>query len=246
MRASCSLQLDQAFLLDEEHIKKLCKLLDGRIGPVEIKAACVDRVEREFKDVADLVKYENTKEAEIDKLSMTAWSENREKRASLVFAGDPTRLRGVFLDIAADDGVVLRLKSDILDIVSGTRPWFSRLSGTHFDLFFLMGSVVLFPLAGPLVASKLRPLSITFKQNPTPAETAIASIIICVFMGAYIASAWGTYKVVKGVFPQSVFLLGQRRGRYKIIELLQWCVVIAFFVSLAAGMVSTILLTSFK
>jgi hypothetical protein len=245
VRASCSLQLPQAFLLGEEHIKKLCKLLDERIGHVEIKAACVDQLEREFKDSADLVKYENTKAAEINRLSMTAWSDNREKRVSLVFCGDPTRIRGISIDIAADDSVVLRLKSDILDIVSGTRPWFNSLSSMNSAGFILPLAYLLLPLILSLLVLKLARLSIIFSRPPDATNITHAYVLTCVAIVAYIAIVWGAHRVFKHVFPHSVFLLGQGKARYNFIEKLQWGVVIGFVVSLAAGVILTVFLTFF-
>ena len=114
MRASCSLEIPNAFLLEEDHLKKSCKLLEERIGNLRIRAACADHVEREFKDAADLAAYENTKAAEIRTVNLAARSDNYEKEASLVFCGNDGYRHRISLEIAADTGVLMRLKTDLL------------------------------------------------------------------------------------------------------------------------------------
>lgn len=242
MRASCSLELPQAFLLGEEHVKKLCKLLDDRIGRVEIKAACTDQLEREFKDAADLAKYENTKASEINRIRMTARSENWEKSVSLVFCGDPKRTHKISLDITADDGVVLRLKADVLDVVSGTRPWFSSIAAIPDNIIIAVGAYTMLPIILLLIPLSVPRLSAFLSRPVDAAFYPFALLLLGSVTVAYFAILWGFQTVFKCVFPRSVFLLGQGIGRYRIIEFWQWGVVIGFFVSLAASILLTMVL----
>jgi hypothetical protein len=244
MRASCSLEIAQAFVLSEDAFKKLCKLLDERIGHLEIKADCTDQLTREFKDAADLAKYENTKGKDIVNLSISARSDNHDKRSDIKFSGKG--IFGVCIDISADDGVLTRLRSDITDIVSGTRPWFSIIACV--DFFFLglgLFYMMCFALIGYAAIIALRLPKVPIEAADARMSALVNGIGMVFFIG-FTAIVGGTYKLRNVVFPRSVFLLGQGKDRYRIIERFQWGVIIAFLVSFTAGIALVVFLALFK
>jgi hypothetical protein len=97
----------------------------------------------------------------------------------------------------------------------------------------------LFPVKSPWLSNLLN----------RPADAATTSLVYLVVIGALAACAailWGAHRVFSHVFPRSVFLLGQRKGTYRITELWQWSAIIGFFVSLAAGIVLAMVLAVAK
>jgi hypothetical protein len=244
MRASCSLELNQAFILDADAFKKLCKLLDERMGHLEISGECADQVRREFKDAADLVKYENTKGKDILRISISARSDNHDKSSQVKFSG--TYSLGISININANDDVLTRLRSDILDIVSGTKPWFSMIACVDFALCVLITFYFIFGIG--LVTTSIMVLRIPKVANNIADShgVAIGYLVPIVFIVSFAIIGWLIYHLRKFVFPRSVFLIGQGKNRYRIIELFQWGVFIAFLVSFAAGIALLVFTALFK
>jgi hypothetical protein len=243
MRASCSLEIDQAFILDADVFKKLCKLLDERIGHLEIRAECADQVRREFKDAADLVKYENTKGKDILRLSISARSDNHDKSSEVKFSGKFSS--GISIDINANDDVLTRLRSDISDIVSGTKPWFSVMSCVDLVLCasikYLI--IVIGLVTGAIMVSRIQKVTTI---NADAHGTVIGCLVGIVSIVGFAIIWWFIYHLRRFIFPRSVFLIGQVKNRYRIIERCQWGVLIAFLVSIAAGIALLVVMALFK
>ena len=65
----------------------------------------------------------------------------------------------------------------------------------------------------------------------------------CTSPGAYLSRLFfGFDKLRDSVFPGGVFTIGQGESRFKDKERFQWGVIIAFAVSLVAGLVSPIIM----
>ena len=114
-------ELRDSFVLNIDQIKKMHALLSERIGKTEISADCVDDITRNFDSLNGLRDYENVKQKRIVNLRLNSRSEDFCKRASVDFT-DKWYFGGTRLKVEARDDVTTRLRSDLLDVISGIRP----------------------------------------------------------------------------------------------------------------------------
>ena len=109
LNVNYSEELPQAFVVGPDEIRELVELLDKRIGKVSISADCLDKIQREFTTVKDLIEYENPKSKRICRIYLTA-REGFEKSATIAFR-DSSCLGEVYrLSITAREDVVLTVK----------------------------------------------------------------------------------------------------------------------------------------
>lgn len=234
MDATYSTQINTAFAVTGEHLKRLCSLLAERIGPNKIELKSANDVSHTFDEIAKVLEWENPKGNAIINLRISARSKEFDKSATVEFRSE--FLPGIKIDVSASDLVISRLRSDILDVLAGTRPWFSKL--TRFD--FVVAGFLIIPIAA-LISLVLAGFGWFPTREQTPEEKT-QSQALAVLVGL------GTVTVVLGggialnrfwsvIFPGATFLIGQGMQRHEHMEKVRWGVVIAFVVSLAAGLV---------
>lgn len=232
MDSTFKFELKDAFVVRAEPLKKIHALLSDRIGKTTITAECADDVTREFDTLNKLEQYENSKPKRILNLRLRATAEDWKKEAAVEFT-DKWYFGGTRIEVRARDDVVMRLRSDLLDIVAGLRPWYHLIN--RFDIFTL----ALIGL-GTLFAGLLAWVAIFGSDEvsaSTPRKQAIGSLIGAGFSVAYIGSAYLVHRFRKVVFPHGSFAFGQEIHRFKTAEKWRWSLLIAFFASLAAGIV---------
>lgn len=232
MQTRCSLELPHAFRVREEDVRKLYQLFRDRIGNVEVTADCADDATREFKDINELVSYENPKPKEIRRIRLSARSDDFSKRVELDLRG--STWRGISLEIQGSDLVASRLRADALDIIDGMRPWYSIFQRIDFVSLALVAYFVLWMALLILVA-------FVFSPSAQPAEktarsSALGQLIVYGGIAALLATGFAFNRVRDKLFPHSAFLIGQGKERYRNLERFQWGVVIAFLASFAAGL----------
>lgn len=236
MNVNYSEELSQAFVVGPNELKKLVELLQKRIGKVSISADCIDKIQREFTTVKDLIDYENPQSKRICRIYLSA-REGFEKSATIAFRDSSSFSGGVSLSITAREDVVLRLKDKMLDIVEGTRPWYNLLARSDlatpsglifYFLFFLVVSVL-----STFIAFKFGLISNSKEEtefeDQLGAFISLTSIIFVIVYFTFFS------KVLKWLFPLAVFTIGQGKSQFKSLKRVQWGVVISFAVSFAAG-----------
>src|SRR5262245_15378019 len=205
--AHYSVELPQAFVVGEDELKKLADLLSDRIGNLEIRADSADDVARTFKTVKELAALENAKGKEIRRLHISARSDDFKKRATIDLSG--SRWRGISLDFEARDDVVSRLRTEVLDLIGGMRPWYAVFQRVDFAsnaflayLLFWFGLLI-------VVAFKWVPVDSTKDQNPS--GSALAQFQLVIYGGIAILFAIGIVlnRFHDSFFPRAVFLIGQ-------------------------------------
>ena len=188
---------------------------------------------RTFKTVKELATFENPPRQQIQRLQISARSDDFKKRATIELSG--SWRRGISLNIDARDDVVTRLRSDILDVVGGLRPWYGALHRVDFVPFMLVALFLLW--FGLVSAIAFKWLPTDGSKDSTPSVSAMAQVVtwgvpaVCFVMGIVLN------RFRDSVFPGAVFLIGQAKGRFAHVERIQWGIVIAFVVSLVAGLV---------
>lgn len=230
MNSKFELQLRDAFVVSEEPLKKIHGLLAERIGTTSITAECADSVAREFEGLGALLKYENPKQKRIVTLRLYARSSDFGKSANIEFT-DKWYFGGIRIAIEARDDVVTRLRSDLLDIVAGMRPWYFPLNKV--DVFLAAVICYLVTWISLLVFAAMR------SSDPPPPTSSYLSakeqLALLGFLGFFFGTVYLVHRFRSILFPHGSFILGQGKTRFDTLEKWRWGFVIAFVASLVAG-----------
>lgn len=227
-------ELSQAFVVSPTDLKKLVELLQKRIGKVDISADCIDKIEREFDTIKDLIAYENSKSKRICRIHLSARSDNYSKSAAIVFRDPSWLISGVSINVNGREDVVSRLKEEIRDIVAGMRPWYDVFARIDLGTIISIGFLILLVVLSIFILFEWIPVSDSTSSDSDNAKGSAFSIVFLVITSL---GLWGFYRLRRILFPRAVFTIGQGESRFRILETVHWGVVIAFFVSLAAGLV---------
>ncbi len=231
MDSTFKFELRDAFIIQPPALKKIFGLLVDRIGETEISAECFDDVTRKFDNIEALLKYENTRAKRILNLSLQARSIDWKKTASIHFT-DRWYFGGTRLEIKARDDVLSHLRTDILDIVAGQRPWYFFIN--KIDVFFFSFLLFVFTwlvcyigvaIYGPEKSA----------DTISPKNQAILTLVAYGGMGLYIGCTYVIYKSQKFVFPHGTFAIGQETSRYETMEKWRWSLLMGFVASLLAS-----------
>jgi hypothetical protein len=236
MDASYSVELSHAFVIGEDELKKLTRLLSDRIGALEIRADCADDVARTFTTLSELVAFENPQGKEIRRLYISARSDDFTKRATIDLFG--SRWRGISLEFHARDDVVSRLRTEVLDVVGGMRPWYAVLHRADFVSISLIVYLLLW--FGLLIAVAFKWIPVQASKEGNASGSAMAQLIVYGGIAVLFAMGIALNRFRDILFPRAVFLIGQGKARFQQLERFQWGVVIAFIVSFAAGVIIAI------
>jgi hypothetical protein len=231
--AHYSVELPQAFVAGEDDLKKLVDLLADRIGNLEIRADCADEVARTFKTVKELAEFENAQGKEIRRLHVSARSDDFKKRATIDMSG--LRWQGISLAFDAREDVVSRLRTDVLDLIGGMRPWYTVLHRVDFaSVAFLAYFLLWF---GLLIVVAFRWVPVDSPKQQNPSSEALAQLVAYGGIAIFFATGIALNRFRDSLFPRAVFLIGQGKARFQHLERIQWGIVIAFIVSFIAGVV---------
>lgn len=231
MGSTFSLELRDAFLIRIDSLRKIHSLLAARIGETKLSAECADNVTREFTDVAALTNYENTKAKRIVNLDLVARSDDWKKSARVSFS-NKWYFGGTKVSIDARDDVVTRLRSDLLDLLSGIRPWYWPINRIDLALIPLV-------VISAVWLSLLVYVAFRGSAEPSPPSSsqgeAIANLSVYGFIAALIFGGYAANRVRSILFPHGTFLIGQEVQRFDTLEKWRWGLGIAIVASLLGG-----------
>lgn len=233
MNAQYSIELPHPFVIGDDELKKIARLLADRIGNLEIRIDCTDDVSRTFNSVNELVTYDNPKTREIVRIYLNSRSDDFAKNATIIFSG--SRWGGISLDFRARDDVVTRLRTEILDVIAGVRPWYNVVHRIDFLPIALVACLLLY--FGLIVGVAFKLVRVEDSQEDDPSQSAVAQLVVFGGIALLIGVGILLNRFRDRVFPRAVFLIGQGRARFKHLERFQWGFIIAFVASFAAGLV---------
>jgi hypothetical protein len=237
VEAHTKFDIDHAFVATSGDLEKLWSLLamDGGME-VTAKASCADGLVRHFSTVDGLSHYENAQRAAIASMEISGRVHEPYRTAEISLGaryGSP-----VSVSIRGEENLVLSLRMAISDIVSGMKPWYSRIS--TFDLFVVWFSifVVLFGLLQTMTPSNAPAPGLPFPK-------AVGVMIVGIgLMGLIIALVSGVSSLRKRIFPVVTFAIGQGMARHTHLEQFRWVVIVGFVVGILASIVGTLLLAA--
>ena len=242
MNVHYSDELKQAFVVRPDHLKKLVELLQKHIGKVYISTDCVDKIKRDFETVEDLIGYENPKSKRISRLHLRARSNDDSKSATIVFRAPLWFQEPVSIDVIGREDVVSILKEQVLDVLSGMCPWYSRIASADLLTIIGVGCWILLFISSIAVLFEWIPVADSPSSDSKNVKGEAFAIVFCLIT---LLAIWSFYQLRGFLFPKLVFTIGQGESRFRLLEKVRWGVVITFFVSLAATLVGSIIVVFF-
>ena len=241
MNASRTEFLDEVFVLDEEELRKLIGSLLDFAPALNISIKCSDKLERKLQNIEDLLQFENSPSKEILSLRLSGLTDKYERSVTIEF--ENKKGASVYLNLDGPEDSVLSLSSALQDRLTSVRPWyafFAQRDAVNVVFAFLglsfLGLVC-------FVAFNL----LTGRWNSDgantndPKATMLAWLII---IGILFVSAIAVFllnRTQRALFPIGVFAIGQGKKRNAKKEWLRTSVVVAFVISVVAGIVVLII-----
>ena len=244
MRTVFSRIIFEAFVLDEEQVRSIAKILQKYAGEPSISVNCADDATRSFESVDKLLEYENARSRRITSLSLSshAYSESqllaKVDNASIDAAcggsseWNPTHR--LLIRVSGTEERAAITKRELDEVIAGSRPWYSWISKINGFFLWWLFAVTLF----------LLPLR--FISFPVQVESISSSLVFLVFLTHLVVAmmsvwpAWGTLYVIRRLFPLGVFLIGQEKAKYNTKERVRW-MAITLAITAMVGVVISIL-----
>ena len=228
MQASWSVSKDGAFVCEADDLERLTKLLESHVGEVSWEIACADGIDRSGQDLTALLDFDNAPNRRIQRLRLRARGNNAQCSASV-------RLGCLFnvLDVSIDGPVefVEQLRPALESQLYGLRAWYDPLARMDF-----VQVVFLLLLAAVLVATLAVAFDLIDSSNESPGPTARGQARLYMAIGGAAVVGWGLNKIRERLFPPVTFAIGQGKRRHENLEQIRWGVIVAFAVSLLAGL----------
>ena len=215
----------QNFILDEERIKSLVKVLQNRVGEPSISADCADGGVRSFENVENFLQYENPKGRRIISLDFDSINSEEELAAGVEFRSPEATLSGSSSSVrivvrGAEDPATMVMK-EIEEIVLGNQPWYSWIYKLNESAWFVM-----YVIAAYFVLNKFGLVSLS---DPNLDDIfSLTAVSVCMTLG--------TRYGIRRLFDTAVFLIGQEKTKYKTKEWLRKIIIgvlITLMISLA-------------
>lgn len=228
MDARSTLTPQQAFVAGPDDIKKIAKLLSDRIGSLTFHATSADAIERQYTDAKVLCESENPWPKRIVDLRFSAQSDDWKKRVSVRLS--ESRYWAIDVEINASEGVVERLRQDLIDIIGGMKPWYSRIA----RIDFVLGGLLLFTAAS-IIVNVMLAVGWLKSRDWSPSEKARNEALgVSLVFGIFVLG-WGINRIRQWAFPAGLITIGQVQKRHDFLEKIRWTVVVGFLVSFAAS-----------
>lgn len=239
MKSTLSIERSFAFVLSENQIQKLAGILQGETeGGVLLTADCSDGVAREFPDVQSLLNYENSEQKQIQKLSL------RCKLANGFLQVRFSEILGITIDGSGEDELLCKLRERVLEVVGGTRTWYSAFSSNVIGLSFLCSTLVTWIFVAVACGQALSGHFLGFKVIFSSNE--FRNLFLLLLGGASAAISISfmaiTQKLLKRTFPLAQYLIGQGQNRHAFLEKVHWSIIVGMAISIAAGLITAAVL----
>jgi hypothetical protein len=227
MTIEAGIEQKHAFVLQVDAVRRLWKILADEIAPPSATITCGDKTERTFASVDNLVDFENSPARHIVRLHLSARTDDWTRRAGVTFGGY-VPITG---SVSGDGEEIIGMRDKLDDVISGTKPWFNRLSKV--DFFW----VALVPVwLGLMVLGAITPE----REEAVPISRAM---FVVVGGPALLAGMiWGLNRLRKWAFPIATFAIGQGIARHEHLEKIRWTAMVGLLVSIAGSVIVTFLL----
>lgn len=237
MDIEAELSLTQAFVLTESHITQIWKVLKDNGMTVTMTVKYSDDTTRTFDTHQAIGQNANTRRCRI--VSVNIIGRRRPTsfgRSADIFFGDRF-FKSISLSIDAEEHIAIPLRTEIGDIIAGTRAWYSPVAVRPLLV------AVFCCLYVPLIF--FATMAGNLDDQPSHSSFHVAVIEFIEITGALsmlLALFFGIYKLLKFLFPIKSFLIGQGVEQYRILENVRWGIVIALVVGLVSSIIGSLTL----
>ena len=237
-RATFNKVVFKSFVLGEEQIRSLAKVLQDYAGEPAISVECADDATRSFENTEELFEYQNAKRRRITSLSLRSYTGMHtleEAEASIDFTCGASQTRWdsyTFVRVGGEERRTSVTNRELHEVIEGSQPWYSWISKTNtLSLWWPVFFVTLYVLY----------IQFGLVSSPVSAPVTISAITLWrVFQVAVLSgcSALATAYVVRVLFPVSVFLIGQEKKRHKTKDRVRWIVIGTVATTILTGLLS--------
>jgi hypothetical protein len=235
MEAQSSLEFPHAFVATSQDINKIWDVIESNEMVPEATVSCSDGIVRNFVDRDKLINYNNPKRAKIKSIEITG--RRREPYTTIVITLGRKYSYNASVSIRGEESFVESSRILFTDILDGMKPWYSGFARIDLSNVFLSIILSIF-LILQIMKSESHP------SHATPLDKAILILAITMFtMGIIVLSFFTISLFHQKLFPMSTFAIGQGISRHQYLENIRWVVVIGFFISLLASILTTLLFT---
>lgn len=207
----------------------------GNLPTYEID--CNGGLTHRFKNLSDLLNYENAPGKEIATIDFYATSDSNQKTVSIKLF--PSTHYSIRIRIEGPEKSVIDFKSKLEDRLAGMRPWYARIAKIHWGYRYLSAwafvcsviSIIGFQIFSIGIFRVFLKSEIFRSYGALIALTPLmisASLIL--LFDSYLAKLHSKY------FPISVLAIGQGLERHRHADKIRYTVIIGFLVSVVSGM----------
>ncbi|TAJ23894.1 MAG: hypothetical protein EPO64_10230, partial [Nitrospirae bacterium] len=145
MQAHAKIELEHAFIVRPEHIRRIWTTLSDLIGPTKVVASCTDHIERTFATCDDLLAYENARSRSIRALTFRAHSKEYPGASATLYMHGESYSPSLSFDVEGDEPSILTARDKMGDLFDGMKTWYSAIS--RIDFKFIMVGILVFAWA---------------------------------------------------------------------------------------------------
>lgn len=223
----------ETFVVSEETIRKIIRLVQPHFREVALNATCNDQTFRGFENVDELASYPNARASRINILSVNGYEGKAKSLSdfSLCWAiNENGPLSLVKVKISGDSVLVGSLQSAVMDTLEATKPWYWRISAFDIRQMHVVLLVIWLLFAG------LEFLELTYDLFVSEDTTKMMVELSSMSWGVVLKVAWWLFVAAIGVivvleltlwiivrpkrhlFPSGMFLIGAQKTRHENSE----------------------------
>lgn len=241
-KAISRIERKHAFVLDEETVKSLWKLISDCGMTVEAAIKCSGNVVKSYAKRDQLLRYHNARSARIKSLEING-RDNHQSAIRLHFGEyGPETISG---SISCDRPALYAVKDQVSQILEGTKPRYSAFA--TFSDIGLMTIVMVLVLA--LIAYLFDRFMGSSQHGAkgkvvfTNTHVIHVALVMAGILIAIFAIPFGIQKTREFLFPKHVFALGQGKQRYEFLKRCRPVVFIGAIVTLVVGLAAAVVAT---
>ena len=207
---------EQAFVVETEQIDALIRILNDFASPVDIEVFRADDLTIALEDTSALRAQENPFERRILSVTLSAGPDDPDEEDAWAIVELQCLPRRSLecpmasIQIRGPEREAIATKQALLDVIDGTRPWYSRISNHDSPVIFF---APLLPILF-LLMTYTDQVKMFVPDDPMPKAAAVVVGMIT-FVAAVWFTARGLQTLWSWLFPGRVFLIGQEVKRHK-------------------------------
>ena len=214
-------------VVDADLLTKIEATLKRSVAKATIGVTCSDNTDHEFTSVSTLLKYENPKGSHIEAVRFRARADDWKKEATVSLTN--YSFRTFEIEVRGTQATATKTRDELTIIIHGSKAWYWPLYKVDFVLLFGSAFFALWLVAN--IVLRIQHQSLVIPNSGSDQSLGV------LFGVAVIATGMVIEFFRNRLFPRIQFAVGQGAKRHRLLEKIQWGVVISFLVSLSVAVV---------